>query len=201
ERAHQARGVCDGRRSPRAVLIVSRVHLPLDLRRLWTAAAGGDGVRRACDCESSAEHKRIRGANCFGHGFQGFRTDYCRAVDRSTSTSIAVRARSQTRAGVFLATYSSDDARGLRPSAEENLEAAAVFGRDDECPHHFGVNKVAVEFQLAKPVVETVLVRITAQVPEIFHEDKHMVEFFIEKRLPVRRVENRKSASGRGCSI
>src|SRR6185436_8517661 len=42
---------------------------------------------------------------------------------------------------------------------------------------------------------------ITAQVPEIFHEYKHMVEFFIEKRLPVRRVENRKSAGGRGCSI
>ena len=47
-----------------------RVHLSVDLRGLWTAAVGGDGVRRTGDRESGSEHKRIRGANCFGHGFE-----------------------------------------------------------------------------------------------------------------------------------
>src|SRR6476661_9769766 len=63
------------------------------------------------------------------------------------------------------------------------LEAAAVFGRRDEGPDHFGLDKVTVEVvELGEPELKTVCVRIATKVTKVFHRHKRFVEYSAIKR-------------------
>src|SRR5258705_491418 len=62
----------------------------------------------------------------------------------------------------------------------------AIFRRKNKRPHHLRLEGIAtVEVQLPKPEDEARRVRITSQVPDVFHVDKHPTVFLIVEGLAV----------------
>src|SRR6267378_3890203 len=65
-------------------------------------------------------------------------------------------------------------------------EARAIFWRQNKRPYHLRLEGITiVEVQLPEPEVEAWRVRITSQVADVFHVDKHPTVLLIVEGLSV----------------
>jgi hypothetical protein len=79
-------------------------------------------------------------------------------------------------------------------SSELGPKPATIFIRHNKRSHHFGIDKVAIQVELAEPVIITRLVRVPSQIREVFHKDKHRIELLIVIGLSVSRIETQEAA-------
>ena len=70
------------------------------------------------------------------------------------------------------------------------IESAAVFIRNDKRPHHFGIDKVPIQVQLAEPMVKARPIGIPPQVAEVFNKHKCRIELLVVEGFTVSGVEN-----------